>query len=72
MWLRGVYIFAGLFLIGNALYITQHMIRGGDLLLLAGVSPALLGAVVLGVLLILRNVRKPVPPATDPEEDSST
>ena len=75
MLLRGVYCFAGVFLICNALYITQHMFRGGAFLALAGVSPALLAALVLGVLLIVRNVRKPEPPpaeerATDREEDS--
>jgi hypothetical protein len=72
MLLRTVYVIAGVFLIVNAIYIGQHMLRGGAFLLLAGVSPALVAALALGVILILRNVKKqPEEPApTDPEEDS--
>lgn len=68
MWRRVAYIFAGVFLIGNAIYITQHMIRGGAHLMLAGVSPALLAALVLGLLLILRSVKKE-PEQETPDKD---
>ena len=70
MLLRVVYAFAGVFLIVNAIYIAQRMFRGGAFLMLAGVSPALLAALVLGILLILRNTRKAEPPPTDSPEDS--
>ena len=69
MWRRVAYIFAGIFLIGNAIYITQHMVRGGAYLMLAGVSPALLAALALGILLILRSVKKE--PQEAPDEDPS-
>lgn len=67
MWRRVAYIFAGIFLIGNATYITQHMVRGGAYLMLAGVSPALLAALVLGMLLVLRSVKKDPEPGPDEE-----
>ena len=68
---RVVYIAAGVFLIGNAIYVTQRMVRGGDLLMLAGVSPALLAALALGALLIVKNVKKaPEQEPINPEEDS--
>jgi len=69
MWRRLAYIFAGVFLMANAIYITQHMIRGGAYLMLAGVSPALLAALALGILLILRSVKKETEQKT-PSEDS--
>jgi len=71
MWRRVAYIFAGVFLIVNAIYITQHMIRSASFLMLAGVAPALLAALVLGALLILRAVKKDSeqPEPETPDED---
>ena len=53
---RVAYVGAGLLLIVQAPYIAHRLYRGGDLLLLAGVSPALLAAFALGWLLVLRNL----------------
>ena len=68
---RVAYTVAGVFLIVKAIFITARLYRGGALLMLAGVSPALLAAFALGWLLVLRNLRPPPPPdPTTPEEDS--
>lgn len=57
-------------MIVQAVFITARLFRGGSLLMLAGVSPALLGAFALGWLLVLRNLRPPPPDPTTPEADS--
>ena len=55
---RVAYLAAGLFLIAQSVYITERLYSDGSLLLLAGVSPALVAAFALGWILILRNVRR--------------
>ena len=58
MLLRVVYVVAGAFPMSQAVYITARLYNGGAMLLLAGVSPALVAAFALGWILILRNVRR--------------
>ena len=55
--LRVGYVVAGAFLMVQAVYITERLYSAGSLLMLAGVSPALLAAFALGWILILRNLR---------------
>jgi len=63
--MRFAFIAAGLFLAGNAVYITLRLISSSSMLTLALLSPALLAALALGALLVVKNAR----PAKD-EEDS--
>ena len=65
---RVAYIAAGIFLIVQSLYITARLARGDSMLMLAGVSPALLAAFALGWLLVLKNLRRE--PSKAPGEDS--
>ena len=58
---RFVYIFAGLFLAGNAIFVGLQLYDAHSTFTLVAVAPALLAAVALGLLLILRNAR-PAPP----------
>ena len=58
MLLRVVYLVAGAFLMSQAVYISARLYSSGAMLLLAGVSPALVAAFALGWILILRNVRR--------------
>lgn len=60
---RVAYVIAGLFLVSQSVYITWRMYRGGSMLLLAGISPALVAAFALGWLLLVRNLRRAEPPA---------
>lgn len=55
--MRVGYILAGLFLAGNAVYIAIRL-ADGPLLTLVAVAPALLAALALGALLIVKNVRR--------------
>jgi hypothetical protein len=59
--MRLAYIIAGLFLAGNAIFIGLRLYEGHSTLILVAVAPALLGAVALGALLIVRNVKPPPP-----------
>jgi hypothetical protein len=74
MWRRIGYTAAGLFLMVQAVYIALRLYGSGSMLMLAGVSPALVAALALGLLLVIRNVRRETPPAPaeTPENDSST
>lgn len=64
--MRFAYIVAGLFLAVNAVYIALHLYEAHSTLVLVAVAPALLAAVALGALLVVRNV-KPAP--AEPEEE---
>jgi hypothetical protein len=57
---RFAYIVAGLFLAANAVFVALSLYDSRSLLTLVAVAPALLAAVALGLLLIVRNV-KPEP-----------
>jgi hypothetical protein len=57
---RFAYIVAGLFLAVNAVFVGLSLYDSRSLLTLVAVAPALLAALALGLLLIVRNV-KPAP-----------
>jgi len=59
--MRFVYIVAGLILAGNAVFVGLRLYETQSRFTLVAVAPALLAAVALGALLILKNV-KPAPP----------
>jgi len=57
---RFAYIVAGLFLAANAVFVGLSLYDSRSLLTLVAVAPALLAAMALGLLLIVRNA-KPAP-----------
>jgi hypothetical protein len=64
--MRFVYIVAGLFLTANGLFVGLRLYETHATFTLAAVGPALLAAVALGALLIIKNVR-PAPPEALPD-----
>jgi hypothetical protein len=55
--MRFAYIVAGVFLAGNAVFVGLRLYESHSMFTLVAVAPALLAAVALGALLIVRNAR---------------
>lgn len=51
----------GLLFVVTAAYLSLHLARTGDLLILASVSPAIVAAFALGIILLLRVFRRSSP-----------
>jgi hypothetical protein len=60
--MRFSYIVAGLFLAGNATFVGLRLYETHATFTLVAVAPALLAAVALGLLLILKNAKRAPPP----------
>ncbi|GEM_PF-5373146 len=74
--MRFVYILAGLILFCNAVFVGLRLYETQSRLTLVAVAPALLAALALGALLILKNARstpdhEEVPNHEDPEPPDS-